>query len=319
LNFTSYAAVAKALNKAKVVDRRTKELVNVNLELRNPEDMFFAHNGYEPNYGYFSRLLAFYLRGRSHSLDGMDHYTDDLAKAWSSRLTVNGDHKYQFDINSNYGVYVWNPTHGYHSQFDLVLRRLRDGSASRQAIILFNRPEVNTNGLTTDHICTTSLQFLIRDRQLHLITTMRSNDFYAGYDIPFFMTLQQIAVALLSSSCKDLKCGQYFHNVGSYHCYEKDWDKLAKFTGLLAELRKFQKKKMWPPTFGGYGDVSFMLNQFGPFEEMVRHTARSPKDVNQLGTAAIEELLESSNRKCPRSIWHLLCTVEDMQKNLKFS
>jgi len=145
------------------------------------------------------------------------------------------------DVNSNYGQYVW-----AESQFQNCFKLLRDDPNTRRAVIMFNRKEVAMSS-TNDHICTTSLQFLARDGQLHLITTMRSNELHFGFrtDVVFFTMLQEIMATILG-----LKLGTYCHNVGSLHVKKDkithehvtliDWPKFC-FAELphLIELRQF--------------------------------------------------------------------------------
>ena len=117
------------------------------------------------------------------------------------------------DVNSNYGQYVWE-----ERQFHHCFKLLRKDPESRRAVIMFNRREVAMSA-TNDHICTTSLQFLVRDGQLHLITTMRSNELHFGFrtDVVFFTLLQEIMASLLN-----VAIGTYYHNVGSLHVKEEN-------------------------------------------------------------------------------------------------
>ena len=118
------------------------------------------------------------------------------------------------DINSNYGEYVFG-----EGQLDTAISRLKADTGSRQALILFNRPSVLLSQ-TQDHICTTSLQFLIRSNRLHSICTMRSNELWCGFrfDTAFFTFLQSYVLAELLPTYPELKLGYYHHNVGSLHC-----------------------------------------------------------------------------------------------------
>jgi thymidylate synthase len=67
--------------------------------------------------------------------------------------------------------------------------------------------------------CCTTLQFLLRDGRLNLITYMRSNDIFTGfgYDIFFFTMLQELLACEL-----EVALGWYQHVVGSLHLYDQD-------------------------------------------------------------------------------------------------
>lgn len=160
---------------------------------------------------YLAAQLAWYLRANPHDIS-IAEYCPEM---WARML------EHPHDVNSNYGIYVWK-----ERQWATAINRLITDPTSRNAIIMFNRADINTS-TTVDPVCTTSLQFLIRDSeygpQLHLIATMRSNDWWHGFcnDSVFFMMLQRMAHVLLRHQYPKLKLGTYFHNVGSLHIYER--------------------------------------------------------------------------------------------------
>lgn len=137
------------------------------------------------------------------------------------------------DVHSNYGEYVF-----YERQLEAVIRRLKENPHTRQAVILFNRPNVLLSD-TTDHICTTSLQFLLRHGQLNAIATMRSNELVNGfrYDVAFFTFLMDYVRAALGPGAS---LGWYRHNVGSLHV-KRGHDALkagARPVGVFPQLAK---------------------------------------------------------------------------------
>jgi len=77
------------------------------------------------------------------------------------------------------------------------------------------RPEVK------DSPCACTLQFLIREEQLHLIVHMRSNDAIWGlpYDMFLFTMLQELLANELGTPL-----GTYTHIVGSLHLYEHHFE-----------------------------------------------------------------------------------------------
>ena len=100
-------------------------------------------------------------------------------------------------------------------QLPYILAELRRDSQSRRALMTFwrERPE-----RSLDIPCTISLQFLIREGRLDLVTFMRSNDAWLGfpYDVFTFTMIQKYVAAIL-----ELPVGRYHHLVGSLHLYEQ--------------------------------------------------------------------------------------------------
>lgn len=99
-----------------------------------------------------------------------------------------------------------------------VIALLRERSATRRAVIqIFNAEDIATDH--TEIPCTTTLQFFVRNKRIHLIATMRSNDAYIGlpHDVFCFTMLQEIVARTL-----DCEIGIYRHFVGSMHLYDRD-------------------------------------------------------------------------------------------------
>lgn len=99
-------------------------------------------------------------------------------------------------------------------QWGYVVNTLRQDPASRQAIISIWEPNP---GRSRDIPCTLSLQFLIRDRRLEVIATMRSSDIWLGvpYDVFNFSMLANA----LAGELNDLEPGPLILNLGSSHLY----------------------------------------------------------------------------------------------------
>jgi hypothetical protein len=89
--------------------------------------------------------------------------------------------------------------------------------------------------------CTLSLQFLIRDKRLNCIATMRSNDIVWGltYDVFNFTMIQEYVAVKVG-----IPLGDYFHNAGSLHLYA---DRDAKMVKALGEpIRSAPKMDLMP-------------------------------------------------------------------------
>lgn len=150
-----------------------------------------------------------------------------------------------------YGKRMQRTAHG--NQLEYALRCLSKHGNTRQCVIslwwpgdLWRAEALDKKDLP----CTLSLQFIRRGHQLHLITTMRSNDLWLGfpYDVFCFTTLQKLMANELG-----LEYGMYRHQVGSMHIYDRniadavkclDWDgKPVRMDPLYAResLSEFQE------------------------------------------------------------------------------
>ena len=154
----------------------------------------------------FSSLgeLLWYLTGENQ-LDFIEPYISDYRDESEDGVTVYG----------GYGQRLFQQRG--HDQVRNVIALLRERPTSRRAVIqLFNAEDLADKH---DEIpCTTTLQFLVREERIHLITTMRSNDAYIGlpHDVFCFTMLQEIVARTLGR-----EIGRYMHFVGSVHLYDR--------------------------------------------------------------------------------------------------
>lgn len=154
------------------------------------------------------------------------------------------------------------------NQFQSLLFHLRDADNTRQGVISCWFPDdiiFAADKSKKDIPCTLSLQFIPRDRKLHLITTMRSNDFWLGfpYDIWCFTSLQRLIADEL-----ELSYGTYHHNVGSAHIYERDF---LKVRGCIDALTEFLSPSLkFTKTTGLMQDIAI----YPEVERQLRETDR---------------------------------------------
>ena len=118
---------------------------------------------------------------------------------------------------------------GNVNQWELVKEILKNDKDSRQAIINIHVPADRIEA-SRDLPCTLNLQFFIRPDSagtdtLIMVVNMRSNDVIKGFTIDFFQfsMLQEILMLELRQYYPDLKLGIYYHNAGSFHVYEPDF------------------------------------------------------------------------------------------------
>jgi thymidylate synthase len=98
----------------------------------------------------------------------------------------------------------------------------QDPDSRRAVIPLFTEEDLGRSSEVVDVPCCCSLQFLMRDEKLCLVTYMRSNDMMTGfgYDIFLFTMLQELMALELN-----LPLGWYQHVTASMHLYSKDYEK----------------------------------------------------------------------------------------------
>ena len=147
--------------------------------------------------------LLWYLNG-SDQLDFIQYYLGRYDTASDDNKTIHGA----------YGPRLFG-SNG-QNQIENVLNLLRRKPSSRRAAIqLFEARDLVAD--YKDIPCTCTMQFMIRNDRLNMITYMRSNDAYVGlpHDIFSFTMLQEVMARSL-----DTEIGFYRHSVGSLHLYE---------------------------------------------------------------------------------------------------
>ncbi len=116
----------------------------------------------------------------------------------------------------------------YHARFahqlPFILNELKRNPETRRAIINIRDFEVDSKN--THPACLQSMQFFIREGALHQKVMMRSNDaaeatFMNAF--AFIMLQEKIADEL------GIPVGSYTHRANSFHCYEKDFERLEGY------------------------------------------------------------------------------------------
>lgn len=184
------------------------------------------------NFKYFAGELAWYLH-RDPDIDYISHFS----QFWKGLTNPDTN-----QVNSNYGKLVLN-----NQQLGWVIDSLVKDRETRQAIMLFNRPEFQFKG-NRDFVCTLYANFFIRNNMLHMKVQMRSNDIFFGltFDAPFFAFLQQTVHKILQETYPNLELGYYFHNADNIHFYERHFELVEKIkkTGPGAPYRLVLKKPL---------------------------------------------------------------------------
>lgn len=190
----------------------TREILNVNLELRNPLSNFFASD--ERALGYKFMIAEWLWIWFGHSdVSSITQYNKKMSD-------------FSDDGESLFGAY--GPR--VRSRWPSIVRLLKKDSDSRQAVIQIYRTPV---GSTKDVACTLTAQYLIRDGRLSSIINMRSSDVWLGlpYDFFMFSMLQNTLAVQLG-----VELGSLYFNLGSSHLYASNLEAAKKLP--VVETRK---------------------------------------------------------------------------------
>jgi thymidylate synthase len=206
-------------------DGASRELVGYRGVLDSLNDTFLQNPSRNLDPRYAGAELLWYLTGESR-VAMMQSYAPSYARFAENDGIAHG----------GYGTRIRGTTEmrasGLEGQLQGIVEVLKNHPESRQAVMAMWRDTDLPHAVTLDKKdvpCTLTLQFLLRDRRLHLVVNMRSNDVWMGmpYDVWCFTAMQRLVAAAV-----DARPGQYVHCVGSMHVYdrnvEKAWEALAR-------------------------------------------------------------------------------------------
>jgi len=229
LNNSFYWVVNDVLNNGTDVNSRgskQKELCFYKTIIEDPTDLCINYPArkFNPNYG-FTEWLWYLSQVPSTNNIGK------MAKIWDMIKDENGE------CESNYGSYMF-PT----EQWSWVVNELKNDPDSRRATIAINQP-YHKNKNQKDIPCTQYVQFFIRHGHLNMGVYMRSNDVIFGFcnDIFTFGLFHQLMRNDLREHYPDLQLGDYHHNAGSMHIYERHYEMANK---IMKDGAKYYKKDL---------------------------------------------------------------------------
>lgn len=206
--------------------QKIKEITNAVFQLNDPTQNLFKNNARSVPMRYLAGELLWYFSGRNDI-----EFITRFSNFWK-HISDNGK------ANSAYGKLLFNTkdTPENMSQWEWAYSSLVKDSDSRQAILHFNRPLHQYNGVK-DFVCTLVGVFQIRDNKLNFTIDMRSNDIFFGltFDLPFFTTLQQQMLRHLTPHYPDLELGTYTQVAHSLHLYERDFEKIENMRNNIYE------------------------------------------------------------------------------------
>jgi len=194
---------------------KIKEKLGVQFRIRDPRNRLPYVAARNFSVSYFVAESLWYLSG-NNSTEWISRY----APFWKD-ISDDGS-----SANSAYGARIFKRhpriADGSYVQWEYVKEELKRDPDSRRAVIHIRTPDDSIYA-TKDVPCTLSLQFFIRNGDLHLHVSMRSSDIILGiaYDVPAFTLIQEVLANELGTGL-----GEYVHTSNSLHCYERDFETL---------------------------------------------------------------------------------------------
>lgn len=124
-------------------------------------------------------------------------------------------------------------------QLKNVYEELKEHKNTRRAVIVLWSPvDDGTFPNSLDYPCNDMIQFIVRDNKLNMIVTVRSNDEIWGYtaiNMIEFPLMQRLMASALG-----LEVGIYRHQAGSFHIYDKHYDRA---NAIVEEYKNFDFDK----------------------------------------------------------------------------
>lgn len=209
--------------------QKIKEGLAITLILEDPRNRLLSYKSRDAQYGFGVGEFMWYWTGKQ-DLETLLYYNKRAGQFSDDGRTVNSAYGFRL-FNQSYDAGVTEEDGQLvTNQWLNVKSTLLDDPDSRRAVMTIFRPEdavrATVHG-SKDVPCTLSLQFFIRQDQLHLHTHMRSNDAVWGltYDLFSFTLLQEMMMLeLRRDGMSDLQLGRYYHTAGSLHIYERHFE-----------------------------------------------------------------------------------------------
>ena len=213
------------------------ELLGRSFELDPYAPYITLHPDFKTPLKYVKYELDWY---KSEDLSIIGHEGIESNPTWNACCTK--DEKKE--INSNYGWCVFSEANG--SQYDNCLETLKRDATTRNAIIMYQRPEIykdyKRDGMH-DMICTFYSHFFIRNNKLMMIHRMRSNDIKFGFicsDLAWNCFVYQNMYEDLKKTYPELEVGKILWCSDSMHLYSRHYDILKSFVDSEMGCEEFE-------------------------------------------------------------------------------
>lgn len=261
-----------------------KEILVPRLVLTNPRNRLLRNDTRDPNYGFAVGEFLWYWRG-SNKLDEMTYYNKRMPNFSDDGVTLNSAYGY---ILKGMGRDDCTPG-AVDDQWAIAIRTLKKDPDSRRAVLQIHSPYhqflADEHG-SKDVPCTLSLQFFIREGQLHCHANMRSNDVHWGltYDLFSFTLFQECMLLELQEMYPELKLGRYFHTAGSLHIYQRHYDMTQK---MHEEYARYWKR---------YDPLGLLLQKRGAMAPL--GSLQELDDLQELEWALRCDTIEYGDESC---------------------
>ena len=140
-------------------------------------------------------------------------------------------------VNSQYGYLVFSEHN--HDQYNNCFNALVNDPNTRQAIMIYTRPEMHyesTDNGRYDFTCTNAVHYYINGKWLDVVVQMRSNDAVFGYnnDYAWQRYVQQCLLENINeyryeNDQDELELGTIRWQVGSLHVYKRHFHLLEEY------------------------------------------------------------------------------------------
>ena len=168
--------------------------------------------------------------------------TNPLKEPMISKFFIGGPRELQqytmemldgiLDFEVEKGKWAYTYHQRYQDQIPFVLQELRRNPDSRRAVMTIRDKDADMG--SDDPACLQHIQYFIRQGKLDCMVLFRSNDACKATFMNAFaliMLQKRIAEEL------GVEVGIYVHRANSFHCYEKDYERLEAFVGRLRKPR----------------------------------------------------------------------------------
>jgi len=259
--------------------QKIREKLGVSFTIENPRHRIPYVAGRKFSVTYMVAELLWYL-----SANNKTEWISKYSAFWKD-ISDDG-----VTANSAYGARLFAPNekiaNGRFTQWQYVVNELRRDPDSRRAVMHLRMPADGIDA-KLDVPCTLTLQFFIRDNELHMIVNMRSSDLIFGiaYDIPAFTFFQEILAGQLG-----VELGSYTHMSNSLHIYERHFEMVETILSekCLAKTRKLTDIHGPMPAIDAAGcnqqALTYWIKKLMTFEKALSD-ATTPRDAVRLWTA----------------------------------
>jgi thymidylate synthase len=215
---------------------KIRENLFTSFAITNPRDRLLYIPDRKFSLQYVMAEILWYLSGNNETawISNYSSFWKDISDDGVTANSAYGARIYKAHPYQNGSAFMPHPEReGYvqrndmpqgWTQWKFVKEELTKDPDSRRAVIHIRQPQ-DSYLAKKDVPCTLNLQFFIRDKKLHMIVQMRSNDLILGtaLDVPAFTFMQELMALELG-----LDVGTYYHTSNSMHVYERHYDMCEK-------------------------------------------------------------------------------------------